>query len=236
MRVAPSAEVAANTRPPEGALMLASAAAQRSVGRFAWVMAWVGLVVGELHALARHATAAGQEDLDQPLTRAWSVPASRALRPLLDWSDPDTVYLTYGKVWFPVFAAFTLCAFVIQRRRQPAGLERWAWRVSLTGYTIATLSVLGDYYTPWTDQSFLLLGVPGLFISLLGSTLLGVVLVRHHFRPRVTAWLLALWFPLLIGILQLTSLGNAALPVAFAFGIAGRRLAQDEPAGVPVPA
>ena len=25
----------------------------RQIGRFAWVMAWVGLVVGQLHALAR---------------------------------------------------------------------------------------------------------------------------------------------------------------------------------------
>jgi hypothetical protein len=78
-------------------------------------------VVGELHALARHATAEGKEDLNQPLTRAWSVPASRALRPLLDSSDPDTVYLTYGKIWFPVFAAFTLCAFVVHQRRRSAG-------------------------------------------------------------------------------------------------------------------
>lgn len=216
--------------------MLTSPAAQRVIGRLAWVMAWVGLVVGELHALARHATAAGQEDLDQPLTRAWSVPASRVLRPLLDWSDPDTVYLTYGKIWLPVFAAFTLCAFVVERRRRPQGLEKWAWRVCLTGYVIATLSVLGDYYTPWTDQSFLLLGIPGLLISLLGSTVLGVVLLRHRFRPRATAWLLALWVPLLAGILQVTSLGNGALPVVFAFAIVGRRIAREQPAAVPVAA
>lgn len=103
--------------------MLASPAAQRVIGRVAWLMAWVGLVVGELHALARHATAAGQEDLDQPLTRGWSAPASRVLRPLLDCSDPDTGYLTYGKIRLPVYAAFTLCAFVVRRRRRSQGLR-----------------------------------------------------------------------------------------------------------------
>lgn len=198
-------------------------------------MAWVGLVVGELHALARHATADGREDLNQPLTRAWSVPGSRVLRPLLDWSDADTVYLTYGKIWLPVFNGFTVCAFVMQQRRRPTGLEKWAWRVCLIGYVIATLSVFGDYYTPWTDQSFLLLSVPGLLISLLGSTVLGIVLLRNRFRPQASAWLLALWFPLLIGIVQVTSLGNAALPVVFAFGIAGRRIARDQSASASGP-
>jgi hypothetical protein len=36
-----------------------------------------------------------------------------------------------------------------------------------------------------------------------------------------------LWIPLFIGIAQVTSLGNAALPVVFAFGIAGRRIARE---------
>jgi hypothetical protein len=207
--------------------METSPAAQRLIGRFAWIMAWVGLAVGALHALARHATDEGNEDLNQPLTRAWSVPATRALRPLLDWSDPGTVYLTYGKIWFPVFAAFSLCAFVVHQRRRPAGLEKWAWRVALTGYLIATLSVFGDYYTPWIDQSFVLLTVPGLLISLVGSTMLGIALLRNRFQPRATAWLLALWIPLFIGIGQVTSLGNAVLPIVFAFGIAGRRISRE---------
>ena len=30
------------------------------IGRFAWVMAWVGLVMGQLHALSRFATADGK--------------------------------------------------------------------------------------------------------------------------------------------------------------------------------
>jgi len=206
--------------------MKASENTQRVIGRFAWVMAWVGLAVGELHALARHATADGQGDLDLPLTAAWSVPASRALRPLLDWSDADTVYVTYGKIWLPVFAAFTLCAFVVRERRQAAGFERWAWRVALTGYVVATASVLGEYYTPWLDQSFLVLALPGLLVSMIGSTMLGITLLHSAFRPRATAWLLTLWIPLFVGIGMVTSMGNAALPLMFAFGIAGRHLAR----------
>ena len=57
---------------------------QRLIGRCAWVAAWVGLVVGQLHALSRFATAEGAEDLALPATAAWAVPAAEALSPLLD--------------------------------------------------------------------------------------------------------------------------------------------------------
>jgi hypothetical protein len=50
--------------------MLESVEAQRRIGRIAWFMAWVGLVVGQLHALSRFATADGIEDLELPLTAA----------------------------------------------------------------------------------------------------------------------------------------------------------------------
>jgi len=184
--------------------MFESAETQRRIGRFAWVMAWVGLVVGQLHALARHNTADGREDLHSALTRAWSDPARAALRPLLDWGDPDLVYVTYGKVWLPVFLAFTLCAFVVRRRRQPSGFERWAWRIALTGYVWACVSVFGDYWTQWTgtpnallDLSFLV-GLPGLLVTLVGSTLLGIALLRNGLRPRAAAWLLTLPIPLAV--------------------------------------
>jgi hypothetical protein len=39
---------------------------------------------------------------------------------------------------------------------------------------------------------------------------------------------LALVIPLSLGILQVTSMGSAALPVMFAFGILGRRIARAE--------
>ena len=213
--------------------MFESAETQRRIGRFAWVMAWVGLVVGQLHALARHNTADGREDLHSALTRAWSDPARAALRPLLDWGDPDLVYVTYGKIWLPVFVAFTLCAFVVRRRREPAGFEKWAWRIALTGYVWACVSVFGDYWTQWTgtpnallDLSFLV-GLPGLLLTLVGSTLLGIALLRNGIQPRSAAWLLTLTIPVAVVALQVTSMGSAALAVIFGFGILGRRIAAE---------
>lgn len=212
--------------------MLESQESQRQVGRYAWVMAWVGLVVGQLHALSRFATADGKEDLELPLTAAWAVPAADLLRPLLDWAHPNLVYVHYGKIWFPVFVAFTLCALVVYRRRRPAGFERWVWRSALLGYVIACAGVWLDYWTQWTPHpnALFTLGwyvtLPGLLFTALGSTVLGITLLLRGFRPVMPAVLLALILPLAFGILEVTSMGSAVLPVMFAFGILGRRLAR----------
>jgi hypothetical protein len=211
------------------------------VGRFAWVMAWVGLVVGQLHALARFRTADGLEDIDPdnyPLTAAWAVPADDALSPLLDWGDPDLVYVTYGKVWVLVFLATTLCALVVYRRRQPPRFEKWVWRVNLALLAAVTVGVTLSYGLQWTgdyegegiEAALFEVGTwfdfLGLGLLLITVTALGVTLLVKRFRPVLPAVLLALFVPLVFGITQVTSLGSGFLPIAFAFGILGRRLAR----------
>ena len=150
-------------------------------------MAWVALVAGQLHALARHNTLDGKGDLELPLTAAWSDPARQALAPLLDWANPDVVYLTYGKVWFPVFVAFTLAAFVVRRHRAPYGFEKWAWRIALTGYVWACAAVFGDYWLQWGAHAAeplltitFVFGLPALLLTVVGSSLLGIALLRRR--------------------------------------------------------
>jgi hypothetical protein len=217
--------------------MFESIESQRRVGRIAWWTAWFGLVLGQLHALARHQTADGKEDLHSGIVRAWSDPAREALAPLLDWASPDTVYLTYGKLWLPVFLAFTACAFVVRRRRRPTGVEKWAWRVTLTAYVGACVSVAAEYWTQWTaiadglmDVVFLA-SIPFVLLTMLGSTFLGVVLLRRG--VGLPAVLLALAVPGLVLIPMVTSLGSVVLPIAFAFGVLGRRIASSADAATP---
>lgn len=208
----------------------------RLVGRAAWVMAWVGLVGGQLHALARFRTAEGIPDLDTGLTRTWVEPADGFLDPLLSWGRPDLVYVTYGKIWFPVFVAFTLCAFVVYRRTRPTGFLRWSWRAALTAYVLACIGVFIDYWTQWTgryagiEETLFTVGwavtFPAFLLTMGCSTVLGVTLLVHRFRPLPPAMLLALTVPLAAAILMVTSMGSAALPVMFAFGLLGRRLAR----------
>ena len=211
--------------------MFDSEQSQRRIGRFAWVMAWFGLVMGQFHAMARHQTADGRSDLDSGLVRAWSDPARDLFSPLLDWGSPDTVYLTYGKLWLPVFVAFTLCAFVVRRRRSPVGVEKWAWRIALFAYAGACCSVALEYWTQWgaMNDDFLdlvfLASLPFILLTMLASSFLGIVLLGRGLG--LPAVLLALTFPLVFVISSVTSLGNVVLPIAFAFGILGRRIARE---------
>jgi hypothetical protein len=209
-----------------------TARTRRRIGASAWALAWFGLVAGQLHALSRHRTVDGREDLEIAATRFWSDPARDLLAPLLEWADPDTVYLTYGKLWIPVFLAFTACAVVVARERRPRGFERVAWWAAITTYAAATASVIAYYGLQWTGFNAVegpadVLMFTSLPLMMLTTTVLGITLLTTGFRPRLPAVLLALQIPLLLAITMVTSLGSGALPVAFAFGILGRRLARE---------
>ncbi|GAB1818654.1 hypothetical protein [Herbidospora sp. RD11066] len=198
----------------------------RHIALIGWIAAWTGVVLAPVHALARFATEQGKIDLESGVVRAWAEPAAERLRILLDWSDPDTVYLTYGKVWFPIFVAAGLCAVAAYRARTPAGFEKAAWIVSLAGLGLSTLAVFGDYYTPWIDQSFTFLGMPGLLLGVLGGLPLGVLWLRRGLRPKITGWLLVLWIPLFVLLSSVIAMGAAFLPVIFAWASAARRAGQ----------
>jgi hypothetical protein len=202
----------------------------RRIARFAWWTAWFGLVLGQLHALARYRTDDGKEDLDLPLTAAWAKPADRVLSPLLDWASPDAVYATYGKLWLVVFVGFTAMAFVAFRHRHPSGWEKWAWRIALFAYVGACVSVVAEYWTQWGSQTNDLLDIvflatlPLVLLTMLGSSVLGVTLLIKRFRPGTAAVLLALTLPGAFVISAVTSMGNIVLPIAFAMALIGRRL------------
>ena len=211
--------------------MFETTESRQRAGRFAWAMAWFGLVAGQLHALSRYATEDGKSDLDIPTTGFWAEPAADLFSPLLDWASADAVYVTYGKLWLPVFLAFTLCAFAVRRTRTPYGAETWAWRIALTGYVGACVAVAAEYWTMWTGINDALLtaafviAIPVMLLTVIGSTFLGIVLIRR--KVGLPAWLLAATFPGFLVIPEFTSLGNVVLPIAFAFGLLGRRLAAD---------
>ena len=200
----------------------------RLVARLALPSAVGGLALGVLHAMARYRTEDGSSDLDLATTRFWAEPADRALSPLLDWAGADVVYLTYGKLWLPVFVLFTLAAFVAHKARQPRGFEKATWRVLLVAYVGACVSVFGEYWTQWgaepnalLDVAFLV-SIPFVLVTIVGSTVLGVTLLVRGYRPRATALLLAAAVPGLVVIPLFVSLGSIALPLAFAWALAAR--------------
>lgn len=128
-----------------------------------------------------------------------------------------------------------LCAWLVYRHRRPAGFENVVWRVTLVGYVLATLSVVGDYFTPWTDESFLIAGMPGLAITALGSTVLGVVLLRRGYRPRILGIALVAFIPTFLLITEITSMGNVVLPILFAWTYAASRVVRSRAYGSVAP-
>ncbi|BDZ64891.1 hypothetical protein [Agromyces mangrovi Wang et al. 2018] len=195
----------------------------RLIATLAWVFAAIGTVAGQLHALSR--AAAHPEDLASPLLAAWAVPAMDALRPLLAWGDPNFVYWTYGKIWLPVCLAFVAAAVLAFRARGPVGAERVLWIVQLGAYVLLTISLTGDYYTPWTD-AFFLVGLVAAFVIGLGGIALGIVLLRRGFRPRTTAWLLIAFLPGFFVITEVTSMGSVMLPLMWGWALAAESVAR----------
>jgi hypothetical protein len=216
--------------------MFDSPAAQERLTRASWLSALATLVVGQLHALSRHATEDGRSDLDLPATAFWAEPAARALDPLLGWGGPDTVYLTYGKWWLPAMAVTVAAGVMVMRRRSPYGAEKWGWRMLLVGFGLLALGAGVYYWGQWTgyngiEDVGLLIDLPGVVLGFIGATVLGIALLRRGARPRLAAVLLVLAIPGLVAISSVTSLGNTGLPIMFAVALLAR---EATPPSVPV--
>lgn len=200
----------------------------RIISVSAWVMAGAGTVIGQVHALARAQAHPGDFE-ESPLARAWGEPAIRALRPLLDWSDPYTVYVSYGKIWIPVCLAFSAAAFLVYHHRRPRGAERRLWQLVLIGYAALTLSVCGDYLTPWWMDQMFVFGVGAMLLIGLGGIPFGILLLRNGFRPRITPILMMIFLPFLFAITEVTSLGSALLPLMWGWAIAAHAVTRRAP-------
>jgi hypothetical protein len=156
----------------------------------------VGLLYWPLHSLAYFATEDGRdsEGLLQPTE--W---LRKPLEPLLDWSSPDTVYVTYGAIVVLPAVGFLLglLAVHVTLPERPTRLERWGFRVAVAGNVVAILGVVVEYWLQQVDVGFAI-GAPGLVILLVGSTLFGIGLLRARAVPRAGPWLLALSIPLVL--------------------------------------
>jgi hypothetical protein len=215
----------------------------RLAGLYAATAAVAAVVLSPLLALSYFATGDGAEQLETETVRAWADPARDVVGGLLTWASPERVYATYVEAVAVLFPAVFLCARAVRAHRFPArGNERWGWRIALTGYGLASVGLIAAFFvlipgsaagTP-LNIVFLSLLLPGMFISAVGSTVLGIALLRSRYTPRLTPWLLTLTFPSMLVIptvLGHNSLGM--LPLMIAWGAIGWQLWR---AGDPAPA
>ncbi len=206
----------------------------RFVGLYATIAAAVAAVVAPLLGLAYFAIPIGAEE-ETGTVAVWAGPARELAGGLLTWASPDRVYASYTQVFALIVPAVLLCAWVTRARRPhaKARLERWGWRVSLVAYgmlaaglAIVALMLIGvSGSSPVLDVAFLPLVLPGIVFGTIGSTMLGVGLLRAGYEPRVTAWLLALVFPLwIVGDFLVGHNSLGLVPLFLAWATTGWRL------------
>lgn len=201
------------------------------VARVSLAAALLGSFVAPIVAVSYLHTPEGIESLDQPSVAFWAKPATDLLAPLLDGAGADRVYLVgtqlMGAIWLATLAA----AIATARRRSPVGLERAWWSIALIGYVwfavgLVGFGVLADLLSPAhpaADSVFMAAMLPGLLTSLIGSSLLGVALVRARYPVRGASWLLALAVPLwLFANLVVGHNSIGLLPLLWAWALASR--------------
>lgn len=110
------------------------------------------------------------------------------------------------------------------------GLERAWWSIALVGYVWFAVGLVGfgvlagllSPAHPAADAVFMAAMLPGLLTSLIGSSLLGV-LVRARYPVRGASWLLALAVPLwLFANLVVGHNSIGLLPLLWAWALASR--------------
>lgn len=185
------------------------------------------LAVEPFTAAAYLRTEDGASD-NPPWVEAWSGALVDALPDAFTWASAQTVYLTYGKVQVLMLVG-AVCGLLALRRSDAGegGRFRWAWVAVGLAYGLMGLGVVGEYFTPWHDQAFLLLAVPGLLLTFVSSPFLGVRLLRQRLGSRAGGWLLALTMPGVVGLTALTGhFGFGVLWVSAAWALHARTLLQ----------
>jgi hypothetical protein len=203
-------------------------------GLYAAIAAVAAVLLSPLLAMSWFATAGGADALQSRTVAAWAGPTRDLVGGLLTWASPDRVYATYVQAFALLFPAVLLCALAVRARRaRDTRTERVGWRIALTGYSIACAGLAGAFLclivgSPAEgvlDIVFVALLLPGMFLSAIGSTVLGIALLRSHYTPRVTSWLLTLAFPSMVAVPEL--LGHNSLgmvPMMVAWGATGVQL------------
>lgn len=210
-----------------------------AVRRYPIVAAVAAALLSPLLALAYFATTEGAGSAEEVFLGGWIEPMRALVGGLVTFASPDAVYSIYTLVLALLFPAIIVAAFAVRARRpEPQGAERWGWRLAVIGYVlfgaglllVALLLVAAGPGAAVVDMLFMAAMIPGLLIGLIGSTVLGIALLRRSYRPRLTAWLLALALPLwFVGSAGLGHNSLGIVPLFVAWAAATRRL-REEPA------
>src|SRR3954468_9193228 len=214
--------------------MIGTQTRKRIVDLYPTNAAAVAVLVAPLLALSYFAIPDGADELKTGTVSAWADPARDTAGRLLTFASHDRVYATYVQLFTLLFPAVLLVAWLTWRQRRATATrsERWTWRGVLTGYLLITIGLVAVSLVliaaspsgAVTNDVFVPFIVPGVLLGTLGSSVLGVLLIRRGYRPRLASWLLALSFPLwIVGSDVVGHNGVGLLPLLVAWAATSQR-------------
>jgi hypothetical protein len=195
------------------------------------------IAVAPFAAIAYHRTEDGAEQARASWVAAWSEPLQETVTGAFTWASADTVYMAYGKLFVLAFVGI-VCALVALRRQDSSdgALSRWAPRIGVTAFGLGALGAVGEYWTPWKDEFFVLVSLPSVLLVVLSSPLLGAWLLRRHLGSRLGGWMVALTLPGIIGLTILGGhLGFALIWLSVSWALHGQALLAPHTASVHEP-
>jgi hypothetical protein len=155
----------------------------------------------------------------------WLAPLQPTLRPLVTFAPSKTVYNLYGRVYELVYLLFLPATVGLHylHRGQRGRLERWGYRLLMSGLLLTFAGVAGDY---WANGLTFMLSLLGFLVLGAGTTLYGLVLWRSRMAPRLVDWLFLAGLPgIFIGFRLIGHIPSGpTLPFALAWLVLGASL------------
>ncbi len=187
------------------------------------------LLTAPLHAVAYLRTPDGE-----PGVLVWHDDAYEAAPGLWNFASRQDVYLTYGKVTSVMLVIALLGMFALHsvQKADGAKFEKWAFRAFTVAFVLLSAGALIEYFTPFLEEGFVYLALPGLALTLITGLVYGLASIRRGVLPKGLAIFLALAF--IPGVaLMLALLGH--IPVGFslvmiALILVGLRVSKAAPA------
>jgi hypothetical protein len=184
----------------------------RLVGLYAFIAGIAAIVVSPLLAMSYFGIDDGAGELDSATVSAWADPGRDLAGGLLTFASANRVYATYIQAFSILMPALFLCAWAVRAR-----------------VTVSLLLIAASPNGNVVNAPFIALIIPGILVSTIGSTLLGIALIRSRYTPRLTPWLLAFAFPLWICDSIVIGHNSVGLtPMLVAWGVSGWRLFRSE--------
>jgi hypothetical protein len=175
------------------------------------------LIVAPLHAVAY----IRDEGEDEAGAIKWTGPAFDAAPGLWDWASTHAVYLNYGRITSALLPLMLLGALALHRRqRRPARrFERWTARAFGVAATVLVIGAALEYYTPFLEEAFAFVAIPGLLLTLIVGLLFGIATARADAVPTWQGVLLAVAFlpgmPVLVALLGHIPIGMSLVAISW---------------------